>query len=133
MRVGPLREGCGVGAMKATSRRAPGPLRSVGVRRYRADSAGLMQELHRGYGGVTRFRVGPYVMHQVTEPALIRQVLHDNTGAYRRGRVFKGFELFFGRGTMTTDGEEWRARRLAGQPFYRTGFLHRSVPVIADT
>jgi cytochrome P450 len=103
------------------------------VRRYRADSAGLMQQLHRKYGDVTRFRVGPYTMHQVVDPALIREVLHDTTGAYRRGRVFQGFELFFGRGTMTTDGEEWRARRMAGQPFYRTGFLNQNVPVIADT
>jgi cytochrome P450 len=116
-----------------TTRNAPGPVRSVGVRRYRADSAGLMQQLHQEYGDVTRFRVGPYVMHQVSDPELIREVLHDNTGAYRRGRVFKGFELFFGRGTMTTDGEEWRVRRTAGQPFYRTGFLHGNVPVIAGT
>ncbi|MBP2327915.1 cytochrome P450 [Kibdelosporangium banguiense] len=103
------------------------------MRRYRADSAGLMQRLHREYGDVTRFRVGPYVMHQVTDPALIKDVLHDNIGTYRRGRVFHGFELFFGIGTMTTDGEQWRTLRTAGQPFYRTGFLNESVPVIAGT
>ncbi|WP_330178650.1 cytochrome P450 [Nocardia sp. NBC_01503] len=110
---------------------APGPRLPIGVRRYRADAAAIMRELHREYGDIARFRVGPQLMHQITGPALIPQVLHDKTGAYRRGKVYGGFELFFGKGSLTTDGEQWRTLRTAGQPFFRAGYLRPNVPTIA--
>lgn len=110
---------------------APGPLLPIGVRRYRNDAARIMRELHHDYGDIARFRVGPQLMHQITGPALIPQVLHDKTGAYRRGKVYGGFELFFGKGSLTTDGEQWRTLRTAGQPFFRSGYLRPNVPTIA--
>ncbi|NNH69555.1 cytochrome P450 [Nocardia uniformis] len=113
-------------------RTPPGPKLPFGIRRYRRDAAAIMGELHRDYGEVARFRVGPQVMYQVTGPGPISEVLHDKTGAYRRGQVYGGFELFFGKGSLTTDGEQWRTLRAAGQPFFRSGSLRPAVPTIAD-
>lgn len=110
---------------------APGPVRPFGVRRFRTEAAAIMVGLARDYGDVTRFRVGPTLMHQVTGPSAIRDVLHDSQ-SYRRGKVYGGFELFFGKGLLTTDGHEWKTLRNTGAPFFRTGFLHPNVPAITD-
>lgn len=110
-------------------RRAPGPVRPFGVRRFRTDAAEIMIGLRRDYGDVARFRVGPTLMHQVSSPDAIREVLHD-AASYRRGAVYGGFELFFGKGLLTTDGREWKTLRTTAAPFFRTGFLHPNVPAI---
>lgn len=112
-------------------RNAPGPTLPFGVRRYRDDAAALMLGLHREYGDVARFRVGPQLMHQIAGPDLIRQVLHDRE-SYRRGAVYGGFELFFGQGMLTTEGAHWRTRRSAGQPYFHAHHLHPAVPDIAE-
>lgn len=114
-----------------TGRKAPGPVRPFGVRRFRTEAARLMLGLGQEYGDVARFRVGPELMHQVAGPAVIKDVLHD-ADSYRRGRVYQGFELFFGKGSLTTDGSEWQTLRTTGQPFFRTGFLHPNVPAIVE-
>jgi cytochrome P450 len=104
-------------------------VRPFGVRRFRTDAARILLDLRRDHGDVVRFRVGPELMHQVAGPAAIRDVLHDGE-SYRRGRVYGGFELFFGKGLLTTDGQEWKTLRTTGAPFFRTGFLHPNVPAI---
>jgi cytochrome P450 len=109
--------------------RAPGPVRPFGVRRFRTDAAAILVGLRRDHGDVARFRVGPTLMHQVAGPAAIREVLHDGE-SYRRGAVYGGFELFFGKGLLTTDGHAWKTLRTTGAPFFRTGFLHPNVPAI---
>jgi cytochrome P450 len=111
--------------------KAPGPSLPFGVRRFRRDAATILLELQQKYGDVTRFRVGPELLHQVAAPEIIRDVLHDSE-SYRRGRVYLGFELFFGKGSLTTDGHAWRTLRSTAGPFFRTGFLHPNVPVITD-
>ncbi|RJL31783.1 cytochrome P450 [Bailinhaonella thermotolerans] len=112
--------------------RAPGPRGGVPVRRFREDQAGLLMELRRTYGGVVRYRVGPYRVHQVTEPDLVRRVLKDNGENFTRGVFYDRFRLFFGEGLLTADGEAWRMRRAVAQPFFRHGVLHESVPLIAE-
>lgn len=108
---------------------APGPVLPFGVRRFRTDAAAIMVGLRRAYGDVVRFRVGPTLMHQVAGPEAVREVLHDGT-SYRRGKVYGGFELFFGKGLLTTDGHAWKTLRTTGAPFFRAGFLHPNVPAI---
>jgi cytochrome P450 len=109
--------------------KAPGPALPFGVRRFRTDAASILVGLRRDYGDVVRFRVGPTLMHQVSGPSAIREVLHDGE-SYRRGKVYGGFELFFGKGLLTTDGDEWKTLRTTGAPFFRSRFLHPNVPAI---
>ncbi|WP_187687634.1 cytochrome P450 [Nocardia wallacei] len=108
---------------------APGPKLPIDIRRYRVDAADLMLELHRRYGDIVRYRVGPQLVHQITDPELIGPILHDRD-SFRRGKVYRGFDLFLGDGMLTADGENWRVRRRAGQPHFRTGRLAGAIPAL---
>ncbi|MEV0587133.1 cytochrome P450 [Nonomuraea sp. NPDC050310] len=96
---------------------------------FKRDSLSLLTEL-QGYGGIARVRLGPYLVHQLTGPEFIKHVLQDNVDNYRRGRFYQGFNLFMGRGMLTTDGPEWRARRDVSQPFFQRSWLHGASGVI---
>ncbi|MGI5282722.1 cytochrome P450 [Nonomuraea polychroma] len=99
---------------------------------FKRDSLRLITELQEGYGGIARVRLGPYLVHQLTGPDFIKHVLQDNADNYRRGRFYQGFNLFMGRGMLTTDGAEWRARRDVSQPFFQRSWLHGASGVITS-
>ncbi|GAA4827330.1 hypothetical protein GCM10025787_01620 [Saccharopolyspora rosea] len=118
-----------------TDRRAPGPDGGhlIGaLSRFKSNSLGLISDLQRRFGGIARVKLGPYLVHQVTEPDLIKHVLQDNPGNYRRGRFYRGFNLFMGHGMLTTDGAEWQARRQVAQPFFQRARLESAAPVITE-
>ncbi|MBF6173781.1 cytochrome P450 [Nocardia blacklockiae] len=108
---------------------APGPKLPIDIRRYRREAAGLALGLHRRYGDIVRYRVGPQLVHSVAAPELVGEILHDRD-SYRRGKVYGGFGLFLGDGMLTADGENWRVRRRAGQPHFHTGRLHEAIPAL---
>ena len=117
------------------ARVAPGPegeLLLGRLSRFQRDPLRMLLELQREYGGLVRFRLGPYLVHQVTDPEAIRAVLHDRDADYRRGRFYARFRLFFGRGMLTTDRESWRRRRRESQPFFHPPRLDASAPVITE-
>lgn len=97
---------------------APGP-RGNALPGYRTDHPAMVVRLQREYGDVVRLRIGPFLVHQVTHPDLIRHVLLDNPRNYRRGRFYEGFSAYFGRGLLTTDGEEWRRHRVVSRPVFQ--------------
>jgi cytochrome P450 len=72
------------------------------------------------------------VVHLVTDPAHVKHVLQDNARNYVRGRLYKNFNLFFGRSMLTTDGDEWRERRKVSQPFFHRPRLHAKSPAITS-
>ncbi|MBB5915667.1 cytochrome P450 [Nocardia transvalensis] len=109
--------------------RAPGPKLPIDIRRYRRDAADIALDLHRRYGDIVRYRVGPQLVHSVAAPELIGEILHDRD-SYRRGKVYRGFDLFLGDGMLTADGENWRVRRRAGQPHFHAGRLHAAIPAL---
>jgi cytochrome P450 len=117
-------------------RPAPGPAGSVllgALSSFKKDTLKLLVELQRQYGGIVRVRMGPYLVHQVTEPEHVKHVLQNNARNYVRGRFYRGFNLFFGRGMLTTDGDEWRARRAVSRPFFHRARLRAGAPTITDT
>ncbi|MEU5696181.1 cytochrome P450 [Actinosynnema sp. NPDC020468] len=119
-----------------TPKEAPGPQGSVlfgALSEFKKDTLRLLVELRRQYGGVSRMKMGPYLVHQVTSPEAVKHVLQDNPRNYVRGRFYRGFTLFFGRGMLTTDGPEWKARRAVSQPFFHKPRLRAGAPVITDT
>jgi cytochrome P450 len=97
--------------------RAPGPSGNCFVG-YQRDHPRMAVRLQREYGDIVRMRIGPFLVHQITHPDLIRHVLLDNPHNYRRGRFYQGFTAYFGRGLLTTDGEEWRRHRAVSQPVF---------------
>lgn len=98
---------------------------------FKRDSLSLMTDLMK-FGGITRVRLGPYLVHQVTGPEHVKYVLQDNQDNFRRGRFYQGFNLFMGRGMLTTDGAEWRVRRQVSQPFFQRARLNANSGVITD-
>ena len=117
----------------AETRVAPGPQGEFLLGRlskFQRDPLRMLLELQREYGGVVRVRLGPHLVHQVTDPGAIRTVLHDRDSDFRRGRFYARFRLFFGRGMLTTDREAWRRRRRESQPFFHRQRLESMAPVI---
>ncbi|MBM0276001.1 cytochrome P450 [Micromonospora tarensis] len=114
---------------------APGPAGVPGLGSllpYRRDPAGFLLRLHRDYGGVARIRMGPMVVHLVTDPEAVRHVLVDNHANYVRGRLYDQFKLVMGRGLLTTDGDYWRGHRRAVQPVFARKALAAIVPNVIE-
>lgn len=114
---------------------APGPRGEFLLGRlskFRGDPLHLLMQLQRDYGGVVRLKLGPHLVHQVTDPDAIRTVLHEHDGDYRRGKFYRRFRLFFGQGMLTTDREAWRRRRRESQPFFHRQRLEAMMPVVTE-
>jgi cytochrome P450 len=114
---------------------APGPegeLLLGRLSRFRRDPLRMLVELQREYGEIVRVRLGPHLVHQVTDPAAIRHVLHERDPDFRRGRFYSRFRLFFGRGMLTTDREAWHRRRHESQPFFHRPRLEAGAPVVVE-
>jgi cytochrome P450 len=100
--------------------------------RFQRDPLRMLLELQREFGEVVRVRLGPHLVHQVTDPGAIRTVLHEHDAEYRRGKFYARFRLFFGRGMLTTDREAWRRRRRESQPFFHRQRLEAGAPAITE-
>jgi cytochrome P450 len=96
---------------------APGPGGSQ-LGRFDRDAIGFVTGMEQEHGGVVRITLGPFVVHLISDPAAVKHVLQDNAKNYVRGKFYGNFDLFFGRGMLTTDGAEWRERRQVSQPFF---------------
>ncbi|MCW5251223.1 MULTISPECIES: cytochrome P450 [unclassified Streptomyces] len=132
----PTTEPAGKAAPGQGRRLAPGPEGSVlfgALSSFRKDTLKLLVELQRQFGGIARMKMGPYLVHQITQPEHVKHVLQDNSRNYVRGRFYRGFHLFFGRGMLTTDGPEWRTRRSVTQPFFNRSRLRESSDTITGT
>ncbi|MEU5696176.1 cytochrome P450 [Actinosynnema sp. NPDC020468] len=110
-------------------RKAPGPFFDVLVS-FARNPLRLVTRLRDRHGPLARVRMGPFTVHQVSGPEQIRHVLQTNARNYVRGRFYRGFHLFFGRGMLTTDGAEWKARRAASQPLFHKPRLRAESPTI---
>lgn len=119
-----------------TGRQAPGPEGGVlfgALSSFKKDTLKLLMEMQRRYGGIVRMKMGPYLVHQLTSPEHVKHVLQNNSSNYTRGKFYRGFNLFFGRGMLTTDGAEWKTRRAVSQPFFNRAKLRNQSGVITTT
>lgn len=110
---------------------APGPTEGQ-LGRFDRDAIGLVTDLRQRYGGISRIKLGPFIVHLISDPEHVKYVLQDNAHNYVRGRFYKNFTLFFGNGMLTTDGPEWKSRRQASQPFFHRPVLRAKSPVITE-
>lgn len=117
------------GSAKAPA--APGPAKGQ-MRDFGRDPVDLVTRMRDTYGGITRMRFGPLVVHLLTDPAHVKHVLQDNARNYVRGKLYDNFHIFFGRGLLTTDGAEWKARRKVSQPFVHRPRLVAKSPAITE-
>ncbi|MEO6081960.1 MAG: cytochrome P450 [Umezawaea sp.] len=110
---------------------APGPTGSQ-LGRFDRDAIGFVTAMGQEHGGIVRITLGPFVMHLVSDPDAVKHILQDNAKNYVRGKFYGNFDLFFGRGMLTTDGAEWRERRQVSQPFFHKPLLVAKSPAITE-
>ncbi|KAF0935417.1 hypothetical protein E2562_032673 [Oryza meyeriana var. granulata] len=68
------------------------------------------------YGGIFRLNFGPKSFLIVSDPAIAKHILRDNSKAYSKGILAEILEFVMGTGLIPADGEIWRVRRRAIVP-----------------
>ncbi|GAB2277208.1 hypothetical protein Dimus_011915 [Dionaea muscipula] len=75
-----------------------------------------LYELYLTYGGIFRLTFGPKSFLIVSDPAIAKHILKDNSKAYSKGILAEILEFVMGKGLIPADGEIWRVRRRAIVP-----------------
>ncbi|MQM19442.1 hypothetical protein Taro_052444, partial [Colocasia esculenta] len=63
------------------------------------------------YGGIFRLNFGPKSFLIVSDPAIAKHILRENSKAYSKGILSEILEFVMGNGLILADGEIWRIRR----------------------
>ncbi|WP_244226979.1 cytochrome P450 [Corallococcus aberystwythensis] len=87
----------------------------------RRDILGCLGSLHRQYGDVVRYRLGPMRSHLVAHPDAVKHVLQDHVKNYTKDHLsYRMGAWITGNGLLTSTGDFWlRQRRLAQPAFHR--------------
>ncbi|MED6158499.1 hypothetical protein PIB30_033318 [Stylosanthes scabra] len=70
-----------------------------------------LYELYLTYGGIFRLSFGPKSFLIVSDPAIAKHILRENSKAYSKGILAEILEFVMGTGLIPADGEVWRVRR----------------------
>lgn len=85
-------------------------------------------ELRETHGDVVRLRFASLVVHLVSDPNLIREVLHDRIYTKETRGIYK-FRLVLGNGLVTSQGPSWLQNRRIAQP----AFAKKRIAGFAET
>ncbi|CAN6239036.1 unnamed protein product [Urochloa humidicola] len=75
-----------------------------------------LYDLFLAYGGIFRLNFGPKSFLIVSDPAIAKHILRENSKAYSKGILAEILEFVMGTGLIPADGEVWRVRRRAIVP-----------------
>ncbi|PWK13934.1 cytochrome P450 [Tumebacillus permanentifrigoris] len=117
-------------------REPPGPVtRSIlgNLNEFRRDPHALMISAWQQYGDFVRFRFGNVNAYLPAHPDYIKHVLVDNHKNYARGRLYKTFERFFGKGLLTNEGESWMKNRRMLQPEFQQEAVLQHTQIITES
>jgi cytochrome P450 len=83
-------------------------------------------------GGVVPLKIGLARGHLVSDPALARHVLLENSDNYdRRTPAFDALRVVLGNGLVTSGGAFWKRQRRIAQPAFSSESVRQFAPVIA--
>jgi cytochrome P450 len=93
----------------------------------------LGEFVHRSrQGGVVPLRIGLARGHLVSDPAIVRHVLLENSDNYdRRTPAFDALRVVLGNGLVTSGGAFWKRQRRIAQPAFSSESVRQFAPVIA--
>jgi cytochrome P450 len=100
----------------------PGPSEEFDLHRIQEDSLSFLLQLTDTYGDIVRYTADGWTATLVTEPELVKYVLHDNHLNFVKSGTpdFRMLRPMLGDGLLTSDGAVWlRQRRLAQPAFHR--------------
>lgn len=85
------------------------------------DRLRFVLDVARQYGDVAQYRVAHMRLYQVSHPAGVQRILHDNHRNYSKDvPAFETLRMILGNGLFTSDGDFWlRQRRLMQPAFHR--------------
>ena len=86
---------------------------------FRRDVLGLLLDSRREFGDVVRFHLGPMIIHQVSHPDYVKQVLVTNQHCYNKHtRSSAKIADITGPGLLTSNGDAWLDQRRLMQPVF---------------
>src|SRR5438105_4351865 len=101
---------------------------------FRRDVLQLLLDSRRAYGDIVRFRLGPMVLHLVSHPDHIRQVLVTGQSNYDKDtRSSAKIRATTGPGLLTSNGAFWLRQRRMTQPALQPSRVASFVEVMTQT
>lgn len=70
-----------------------------------------LYDLYLTYGGIFRLTFGPKSFVIISDPAIAKRLLKDNSKAYSKGILAEILDFVMGKGLIPADEEVWRVRR----------------------
>ncbi|XP_072968494.1 protein LUTEIN DEFICIENT 5, chloroplastic [Typha angustifolia] len=91
-----------------------------------------LYELFLTYGGIFRLTFGPKSFLIVSDPAIAKHILRDNSKAYSKGILGEILDFVMGKGLIPADGEIWRVRRRAIVPALHQKYVAAMIGLFGD-
>jgi len=99
----------------------------------RRDLVGFGARLHRDYGDVAHFRLGPFDCYHLFHPDHIQEVLVRKAKKFRKpARIKQVFGRFEGNGLVISDGALWSRQRRLVQPAFQPARLQAYAAAITQ-
>lgn len=86
-----------------------------------------LYNLYLTYGGIFRLSFGPKSFLIISDPAIARRLLKDNSKAYSKGILAEILDFVMGKGLIPADEEVWRVRRRAIVPALHRKYVSEMV------
>ncbi|KAG2654974.1 protein LUTEIN DEFICIENT 5, chloroplastic [Panicum virgatum] len=91
-----------------------------------------LYDLFLTYGGIFRLNFGPKSFLIVSDPAIAKHILRENSKAYSKGILAEILEFVMGTGLIPADGEIWRVRRRAIVPALHQKFVTAMIGLFGE-
>ncbi|KAF3335461.1 protein LUTEIN DEFICIENT 5 [Carex littledalei] len=91
-----------------------------------------LYELYLTYGGIFRLVFGPKSFLIVSDPAIAKHILRDNSKAYSKGILAEILDFVMGKGLIPADGEIWRVRRRAIVPALHQKYVAAMISLFGE-
>ncbi|KAF3320363.1 protein LUTEIN DEFICIENT 5 [Carex littledalei] len=108
--------------------RARGSLAAVGGQAFFLP----LYDLFLTYGGIFRLVFGPKSFLIVSDPAIAKHILRDNSKAYSKGILAEILDFVMGKGLIPADGEIWRVRRRAIVPALHQKYVAAMISLFSE-
>jgi len=97
------------------------------------DQLAFAKQLDEAYGGISYNELGPILMYQITEPALIHEILVEKVDKFHKAaRVRYALEAFAGNGIFLSEGEFWKRQRKLAQPAFHAKRIGNYAQTMVD-